>query len=396
MTAGERRTPARPLLLRVAGLHLGGSGYPNARGTLATLREQVGVDVRECGHWLPVDFRLWQVGSGSALRKLWVLSRLLAGNAISLLRLLAGNFRQPAPVYVPYPAVFLLWMLSWLPRRCRPVTIADAYISLWDSMVLDRGQVRSEGVLARTLFRVERRALRAADRVLVDTVANEAFCAEHLGLEPERLRSFPLAIDDTCAAAAPPSTDSRGLPLRVLFVGTFIPLHGLVPALQQLVPLLADDRFEFQLIGDGQEAPKVEALLASLPSARVQWIRQWQSATDLANHVRRADVCLGVFGGEGKAARVLPFKVYLYLAMGKPVVTQSALSVPSGLPAPPVIGVEPGADGALVDALVGLQRDPALRERLGAQSAAYFAAHLGPTQLADRWRQMLAELTSRR
>jgi glycosyltransferase involved in cell wall biosynthesis len=390
---GEPETAGR---LRVAGLHLGGSGYPNARGTLAVLRDRLGVDVLDCGRWLPEDFRLWQIGRAPAWRRAGLLGRLLAGNAISLVRVLVAHARNPAPVYVPYPSVFLLWMLSWLPRRWRPVTIADAYVSLWDSMVLDRGQADTHGLLSRALHGVESRALRAADRVLVDTAANEGFYVERLGLAVERLRSFPLAIELPPVEPVSAPAASPGGPLRVVFVGTFIPLHGLLRALEQLRPLLADDRFEFELIGDGQEAPKVQALLAGMPSARLHWIREWQSPSALAARVARADVCLGVFGGSGKAARVLPFKVYLYLAMGKPVLTQSNLSVPAGSPAPPVVGVDPAAEGELAQALLVLQRDPELRLRLGAQGAAYYTEHLGPKPLAEHWRRLLAELTSRR
>lgn len=394
MTGEDRGKGAGTPLIRVAGLHLGGSGYPNARGTLAVLREQLGIDIRECGQWLPADFRLWQVGRASPWSKALMLCRLLAGNAISLLRLLAGNVKHPAPVYVPYPSVFLLWMLSWIPRRWRPVTIVDAYISLWDSMVLDRGQVRPGGLLAHALHRFERRALRIADRVLVDTVANERFYVERFGLDPGRLRSFPLVIDEVSPPqSAAPLRPPAGA-LRVLFVGTFIPLHGLVRALGQLTPLLTDERFEFLLVGDGQEAPQVRALLDALTSPRIRWIREWQSPEALAAHVREADVCLGVFGGPGKAARVLPFKVYLYLAMGKPVLTQAGFSVPAGAAPPPVVGIDPDVEGQMNEALLTLLQDPALRARLGTQGATYYLRYLGRTPLAECWCGLLAELTS--
>lgn len=397
---GHRATSVK--ILRVAGLHLGGSGYPNARGTLALLRDRLGLDIREEGRWLPDDFRLWRIGNAGLPARLFVMARLFAGNAASLMRTLVRNAAQPAPVYVPYPAVFLLWMLSWVPRRWRPVTIADAYVSLWDSMVMDRSRARPDGLLSRLLRRFESRALRTADRVLVDTAANERFYVEQLAIAPERLRSLPLAIDLSAAVAGPPDDRPSEAPLRVLFIGTFIPLHGILGALRQLAPLLADRRFEFQLIGDGQDADQVQAFLATVPDARVRWMRDWQSAETLADAVRAADVCLGVFGGRGKAARVLPFKVYLYLALGKPVLTQRECSVPAGAPLPPVVAVDLADAGGLEQALLRLQRDPGLRARLGEQGAEYFEKHLGSTCLAGHWRDLLAglpacgDVTSRR
>ena len=47
----------------------------------------------------------------------------------------------------------------------------------------------------------------------------------------------------------------------------------------------------------------------------------WIPYEFIPNYLDKADVCLGIFGNTGKAARVIPGKVYEALAMGKAVIT---------------------------------------------------------------------------
>lgn len=402
---------ARPRLL-VAGLHLGGDGYPNARGTLAVLRERLGVEVVECGQWLPADFRLWQAGGSGTLSKMRAMWRLGSGNLLSALRVLRHPWRREAVVYVPYPAPFLLWLMSWVPRRLRPRLIADAYVSLWEAAAGDRARVGRATLAARGLHAFERRALRTAEIVLVDTVAHEAAFVDWFGLERTRVRSLPLATGSgRDPAGAIPNGDgidrdaarsgtARGeeasasasvRELNLLFVGTLIPLHGVVPMLQALRPLLVEPGVRLRLVGDGQESRAVEACLAAMPDARVEWIREWQDAGQLRAQIDAADVCLGVFGGSGKASQVLPFKVYHYLAAGKPVVNQAAYSLPAGAPPPPLVTVDGGPE-SLVAAIRELRDDAGRRRMLGQAGAAYFRQWLGPDALASAWRTLLADL----
>jgi glycosyltransferase involved in cell wall biosynthesis len=264
-------------------------------------------------------------------------------------------------------------------------------------MVKDRATIGPNGLVSRALFLFERRALRAADRVIVDTVANERYLVQAMGLDAGKVRSMPLATDTYQMEdrVGPPSQAplpaSTIRPMRIVFIGTFIPLHGLVRLLEQLAPLLSDPRFSFLLVGDGQEGQRVSKLLKDLPSASVMWIRDWQSPAQLSQHVKAADVCLGVFGGSGKAARVLPFKVYLYLAAGRPILTQSEYSLPAGAPRLPAVVIEHAEDGAAVRALLSLHEQPELRAQLSRRGASYFHEHLSRTALARHWSALLLE-----
>ena len=83
----------------------------------------------------------------------------------------------------------------------------------------------------------------------------------------------------------------------VLFWGNMIPLQG-VPYIRRAAELLWNEPIEIQILGD----PKVPQ-------------------HELPDRIRKADICLGIFGDTDKATRVIPNKVYEAIAMKKAVIS---------------------------------------------------------------------------
>jgi len=371
--------------LLVAGYALWGDGYPNARNTVRILREHLDLPVISCGFRLPEDFHLWRLARAGKSKAAFWLTRLLLGNLASAILVLARARRNDI-VYVPYPSIFLLWLLSWIPRRWRPNCICDAYITLWDTLFEDRSLGgASTGWASRVLLSAESRALRAAERVVVDTTANADHVSARFGLHRSRVSAIPLAIDTPNHAAATSLAESDGI-INVLFVGTFVPLQGTAKIAEAIALLRDDETLRFTLIGDGQDAAGVADALLSNP--RVSWLRHWMSPAQIEAHMRSTDICLGVFGGSGKASRVLPFKLYAALAAGKPVITQRDYGLPDGVPAIPARLVE-AAPAAMADAIQQLARAEASREALSSRANQFFEEHLSARRIAAHWRAWL-------
>jgi glycosyltransferase involved in cell wall biosynthesis len=75
-------------------------------------------------------------------------------------------------------------------------------------------------------------------------------------------------------------------------------------------------------VGDGQTYGAAFSLAEKLQVKNVTFHCRWLPPEDLmAKHILPADVCLGIFGDSSKARRVVPIKVFVALAMGKPVIT---------------------------------------------------------------------------
>lgn len=373
--------------LRAAGCGLRGAGYPNAANTLQILKGQPYCSIENSACWLPEDFHLWKLARSSPPERIGGLLTLAAGNAKALRRLLV-DYRRNEQLYLPYPSLPLLWVLSWLPARWRPRCIVDAYITLWDTLYQDRQLGTPQGLASRLLLRAERRSLRAAHRIIVDTRANAEHLSQLFDVPRHRIHALPLAIDPATLpppGEGAPATD-RPAPVRVLFIGTFVPLQG-TEVIAQAIALLGErSDIAFVLIGDGQQADTVAPLL--LQQANVQWQRGWQPPEVLAQELACADICLGVFGGGGKAARVLPFKLYLAMAAGKAIITQQQHSLPDHCPAPPLLTCAPGPE-ALAQAISALAADRQRRDALGQQARSYYQQHLSAQALQQRWQQLL-------
>jgi len=381
--------------LIVAGLRASGSGYPNADRTLKLLSEDGRVDVCDLGKPLPPDLHLWTLRTLATHKKALALVKLGLGNLLSLIRVIGATRGRKEPVYVPYPSLFFMWLASWMPASTRPRCIVDAYISVWDTMFRDRSRARESSLASRWVKGIEARALRAATLVLVDTQANRACLIDDFGLEPERVRSLPLAIDEDAFLAVPPRpTVGDEDVVRVLFVGTLIPLHGVSVILAAMRRLLDDPsqraRFHFRFIGDGQLGYLLEEFVAHHDARHVSWVREWRPLHAIASEIEGSDICLGVFGGAGKAARVLPFKLYMYMAAGRAIISQTAMSLPADAPMPPVVLVEPTDEAALVDALTALATDRERRHRLAEDGRAYYRNWLGGERVLDAWRRNLS------
>lgn len=390
--------PDRTVRLRVAGVALRGDGYPNAGNTIALLAEQSGWDVSDHADWLPPQTRLWHLVRGPLRARLALAARLAVGGFVQALEVLS-RARRSDLVYLPYPAPLSGWWLSFVPARWRPRCIADAYISLWDTMFRDRAAGTVDGMASRLTHWFERRALRAMSMVLVDTEANRRQMVQDFDLSPARVRSIPLAIDATPFASAPASGVHGTAPLKVLFVGTLVPLHGIEVVLEAASRLSEDADITFRIVGDGQQGDLVEDFLRRRAPRNLTWVREWQSLESIAGEFAAADVCLGVFGGAGKAARVLPFKAYYALAAGRVLVTQAGHSLPQDVPPLPAITVV-GSDARaaaseLSSVLRTLARERDDLRRRGLESRRYYEKHLSRSAIAAAWTRISEELGAR-
>jgi 2-deoxystreptamine N-acetyl-D-glucosaminyltransferase/2-deoxystreptamine glucosyltransferase len=103
-----------------------------------------------------------------------------------------------------------------------------------------------------------------------------------------------------------------------------------------------------------------------------------------------------VFGASPKAARVVPAKVLLALAAGRPVVTRDGPAARAALRDGTHALLCPPADpAALAAAIARLRADPALRARLAAAGPPLVAARYAPAPLGRQLLTVLAAATHR-
>jgi glycosyltransferase involved in cell wall biosynthesis len=382
-------TTSRPLRVCYFGTYSVGEGYPVNRVLIEGLR-RAGVSVWECraGLWDdPGDAgsSKWQAPRG-ALGRLALAVRW----AVAWGRLIARWLSGPPTdvVIVGYLGQVDLFLARALARR--PVVL-NALFSVYDTVVNDRRLLAPRSPLAGLLRRLDRWSCRAADLVFLDTEAHIRYFSSEFGLPPDRFRRVFVGSD---RAPAPLPRHAPGEPCRVLFVGTFIPLHGvdtIVAAAERLKE--AEPRIDLRLIGRGQGFAAAAREIERLGLSRVELVGRWMGGAELAAAFADADVCLGIFGATEKARRVIPSKVFDALAAARPVVTADTPAARELLTHGVDAWLCPAADpGALAEALLTLARAPALRARLAAGARRTFETRCSPEVIGKDARAALEQL----
>ena len=312
-------------------------------------------------------------------------------------RLLAHGLRAPRfdLMLVPHGGFLDAFVAHLVCRLRRKPLIIDALISIHETVVSDRALLAPGGLQARLILWIERLGLRTAAAVLVDTEENATFMAARYGLAPGRLHVIPVGCDelDYHPQSAPERT---GDVTEVVFYGKFIPLHG-IDVILHAAALLADQPgIRFTFYGDGQTFDEMRALADELELAGVSWHPQWLPAAELAGRIAGADVCLGIFGPSEKAARVIPTKAYVALAMSKPLVTMDSPAARRVLRhRETAMLAAPGDAAALADCILALHQDPRLRARIGANGHDLFQREYGTAAIGTRLALVLATLAAR-
>jgi len=296
-------------------------------------------------------------------------------------------YRRQAPdaVLVGYLGHFDVQLARLLFRRA--TIVLDHLIFAADTAVDRR---LSSTVTMRLLNRLDRRALRSADLILLDS-------AEHAELVPAELADRALVVPVGAPAAwfdagsaAGPRTDPHVL--RVAFFGLFTPLQG-TPTIGRALGLLADvPQVRALVIGAGQDRAETRRLARANPA--VEWL-DWVEPVKLPAVIAAHDVCLGIFGVGPKALRVVPNKVYQGAAAGCAVVTSDTRPQREAL-GDAAVFIRPGDAHALAAALRGLAEDAPALAKLRAAARDRARESFAATVVVTALRERLGARTARR
>jgi len=294
----------------VAGVSFVSDGYPNTKYKVNYLINKLGF-----------KNNIYQLSIGENRNSFWnskkvfLVSELAFKSIVCFLRILL--FR-PDIVYLPYPGVILAVLFNLYPAKKRPYIYIDSIISIYDTVVVDRKLFRPDSNMAGYLYRLEKLAYSISKTVITDTKESSRYLSELFHIPIDKFKDCVLA--QVPIKRSPRITTNDGT-LRCLFIGTFIPLQGVEIIAETICRLKPDDNIHVTLIGSGQTSPLVENILKNADNEKYTWKKEWLPINSLEKEIQKADLCLGIFGNTLKAHRVWPFKNYLYLAAGCPVVT---------------------------------------------------------------------------
>jgi len=359
--------------------------YPNTKNLISAVRADERFDVVSCEGGTKDAARNYVPDRGR-ISKLFALLKMLLLALKSVRRINKKTVSACDVIYIPYPSLLVLLCYSFFGRRGdKPLLVVDCFISIYDTAVMDRKVFAEGGLLARLLRWMEGRSIRDADLVLTDTSVNATYLFDLFGGDKGKYKALNLCINESLfKPMSTPLCDSK----TVLFAGSFVPLQGVDVVVDAAIRLVDRADIRFQLVGDGQTAPEVEAQLAT-NEANIEWLRTWHSIEEISEMYGNADICLGVFGGGSKTYRVLPYKAYMAMACGRALISSRVEDGVIGESDLPFLALPINSGQELANRIMELVDSSELRENYALKSRAYYVQHLSNKRAVDELHALL-------
>jgi glycosyltransferase involved in cell wall biosynthesis len=227
----------------------------------------------------------------------------------------------------------------------------------------ERGLTQKSRFTGRLLYWLEKGGLHLPDLLIADTPEYQDYYAEKYNLPAGRFRLVPLGVDDRFYYPRPHLKPPAGC-FRVIYYGTFIPLHGVETMIRAAALLQDHPDIQFDFYGAGQERPAAEQLAGDLQLKNVHF-RGWLDPAQLPDEIAQSHLCLGVFGTTKQARCTIQNKIWEGMMMQRPVITGDAETIRQELThGEHVFLVERANPQALADGILRLKGDPALCARM--------------------------------
>ena len=237
---------------------------------------------------------------------------------------LVGSY-QYKYVVVMQPAHFILPFLSLIKYAPgRPRIIVDAFISIYDTNIADRGLAHQNSFKAKFYRWLDSLVEDVADGVFFDTLEHQAYFNLPSDL-PQAI--IPVVPDSDLLNSIQPDKDLlKPDKINVLFYGKYIPLQGVKTIIEAAKLLEGEEGLHFTLIGGGQDYSAVRVLAKELAVKNVTFHSR-VPYVDIIAALKASDLALGVFGNSEKMQRVVPNKVIEALVAGTPLITGESKAV---------------------------------------------------------------------
>ena len=343
------------------GIYSKGIEYPRNNNLIRGLHLN-GVSVVQSHFNIVGSFRKRMRVIGNPMEALVFLFKL----AVSFVTLAWRFIRAPQAnaLIVGHPGYFHIHLARILRRlfKKNALLVYDIFIPLYEAIVEDRKLLKPDSLSSRLLHRFEASCCRCADLCLIDTQAHCRYLVETYDLQQKRVhRIFVGAtIRDTFDSLPPVSGET----FKVLFFGTYIPLHGVDVIIEAARKLENNPDIQFLLVGSGQLRPEMEQLSRQRGLQNIVF-QDWVSTERIAELIRSYDLSLGIFGSTAKTQRVIPSKIFDICAAGVPFITADTPAIREVFVHGENAWFVPQKDpSALANAILLLKSDPELREKI--------------------------------
>lgn len=225
--------------------------------------------------------------------------------------MLSTSFRKYDAIFIGFAPQLVLPFWKWKFRKKR--VVIDFFISVYDTMVCDRGKISAGGLLAGIIHKLDEVTLRWADIVIGDTKAHVNFFSEEFHIPKDKFKVLYLEADKSIYYPhVMEKYEEWKDSFLVLYFGSILPLQGVPVVIETVNHLKGKKDIVFWIIGP------IGKLAEKICNSNVR-LDPWLSQEELSDAIAMADLCLaGHFNANiDKADRTIPGKAYIYEQMQK-------------------------------------------------------------------------------
>ncbi len=232
-------------------------------------------------------------------------------------------------IFAAYPSTSVVPIAKLLSRK---KLIVDAFYSMYESAVIDRGLVSKYNPRAWKLWILDWLSILLGDVVVTDTKCHAEYWIKWplvSILKKDKIKPLYLGVNDKLIFPISDKDDSsKNQDFLVHFHGTYIPLQG-VQVIIEAIKITNTKRanIRWRLVGTGQTYSKITKLIELYGLGKNIQLIDRVPYEQLNILIDESSVVLGIFGETEKANRVIPNKVYEGLAAKKIVITKDTEAV---------------------------------------------------------------------
>jgi glycosyltransferase involved in cell wall biosynthesis len=278
----------------------------------------------------------------------------------------------------------------------RKKIIFDAFVSLYDSNVFDRQIYSAESFRAKYYWFLDWFTCRLADKILLDTNEQIKYFISEFKIKQEKFSRLFVGADDNLMKPRE-ILSNNNLPAKpsgkilVFFYGNYIPLQGAKYIIES-ANILKEENFHFNLLGSGQDYQGAIELAREFGLKNITFLPR-VSYEKLSLYINQADICLGIFGQTPKTQRVIPNKVFDYLACAKPFITAETPAIKELLEDKVhCLFCETANASDLAKKILELKNNNVLREKIAQNGYKLYQEKLTPKVLGKILRTIVEEV----
>jgi len=289
-------------------------------------------------------------------------------------------------IIVGYPGWYTFWLAKLLSMYTRKPVIFDAFISLYNTMVLDRQIVNKKSVFAKSLYLLDKYSMKFADFCITDTSEHIRYFSETFHIPAENFGKVPVGADEKIFHPRNNEVDNEDF--NILFYGYFTPLHGLDVILRAAKLLESKKNIKFTIIGKTDEGN------VNVPRKSTKNVQFFNPIPyiDLPKFISKSQICLGIFGQTQKAKLVVPNKIYQSIAMKKAVITADTPAMHEEFKHMGDVFLCAPTPESLADAVLLLEEDKILRNKIAENAYQLFVNNFTTTKVGERMKELCSRM----